>query len=171
MSALNPQLAQVLSDLKPLHEPPPINWWPLSPGWWVLAVLTIGVIVFCVWFLLRFWQRYQYQQHLLDELNQIWLHYQQYQQTSTYLHHANQYLKRTLLQTQSRANIASLCGQQWLQVLDQASQSNAFTDGVGQALGTMSYQPNPHCNTERLHALLINWTKKASWLNYTGPGY
>ncbi|RDH43960.1 DUF4381 domain-containing protein [Zooshikella ganghwensis] len=171
MNALNPQLTQALSELKPIHEPPPISWWPLSPGWWILAVMAIAVIIFCGWHLFRYWQRFQHKRRLLAELDKIWQHYQQHQATSTYLHQANQYLKQTLLQTQSRANIASLSGQQWLKILDQASHSKAFTEGVGQALGVTSYQPNPLCNTEHLHALLINWTKKASWLNYTGPGY
>ena len=28
-----------LAQLRDIHLPEPILWWPLAPGWWVLIVL------------------------------------------------------------------------------------------------------------------------------------
>jgi hypothetical protein len=34
-----------LAQLSPSHAPPPAGWWPLAPGWWVLALLTLVALV------------------------------------------------------------------------------------------------------------------------------
>lgn len=37
--------AQVLSQLRDISEPSPIGLWPLAPGWWILSVLIIFVVI------------------------------------------------------------------------------------------------------------------------------
>ncbi|MFT4768733.1 MAG: hypothetical protein ACI8RN_001871, partial [Glaciecola sp.] len=29
----------IVSMLEPLREPGAVHWWPLAPGWWVLAIM------------------------------------------------------------------------------------------------------------------------------------
>jgi len=36
MSEENP-----LVNLKDIHLPPPVSFWPPAPGWWILALLMI----------------------------------------------------------------------------------------------------------------------------------
>ncbi|MBT3527943.1 MAG: DUF4381 domain-containing protein, partial [Porticoccaceae bacterium] len=31
-----------LAELRGIHLPDPISWWPLAPGWWVLIVIFIA---------------------------------------------------------------------------------------------------------------------------------
>lgn len=35
--ALAPELAKQLEQLRDIHLPADISWWPLAPGWWALA--------------------------------------------------------------------------------------------------------------------------------------
>lgn len=43
-----------LSQLRDIHTPDPISWWPLAPGWWILAGLIIlGLIVLVRWLIKR----------------------------------------------------------------------------------------------------------------------
>ncbi|MFK8042580.1 DUF4381 domain-containing protein [Congregibacter sp.] len=43
----------IIGMLEPLREPPAVHWWPLAPGWWLLALLSLGLIVYG---LLRLWR-------------------------------------------------------------------------------------------------------------------
>lgn len=43
----NPDL---LSQLRDIHTPAPVGWWPLAPGWWILLILIIiGIAALIVW--------------------------------------------------------------------------------------------------------------------------
>lgn len=41
-----------LDQLEPLIMPPAISWWPLAPGWWLVAVL-LPLLVWGLWRLLK----------------------------------------------------------------------------------------------------------------------
>lgn len=46
----NPTQPDWLAQLAPAHAPPPVGWWPLAPGWWVLLALLIAAAVgICMW--------------------------------------------------------------------------------------------------------------------------
>ncbi|MBT8446978.1 MAG: DUF4381 domain-containing protein [Gammaproteobacteria bacterium] len=34
--------------LEPLRSPPPVSWWPPAPGWWLLAILALALLVFAI---------------------------------------------------------------------------------------------------------------------------
>lgn len=42
---LSPELAAELDKLRDIHLPEAISWWPLAPGWWVLAGLVATAVV------------------------------------------------------------------------------------------------------------------------------
>ncbi len=51
---LTPEMQAQLEQLKGLHLPEPISWWPLAIGWWILiAVFLIATIVGIWWFVNR----------------------------------------------------------------------------------------------------------------------
>ena len=34
----------IINMLEPLREPGAVHWWPLAPGWWVLAILALALM-------------------------------------------------------------------------------------------------------------------------------
>jgi hypothetical protein len=45
-----------LAQLRDIHLPEPILWWPLAPGWWVLIILLLGTFT---WLAIKAMQGYQ----------------------------------------------------------------------------------------------------------------
>jgi len=37
--------ANPLDQLRDIHLPEAVSWWPLAPGWWLLMVLTCLLLV------------------------------------------------------------------------------------------------------------------------------
>ena len=57
-----------LAQLRDIHLPEPILWWPLAPGWWVLIVLCLA---FAIWFISKAVQRWRanlYRRQALQKL-------------------------------------------------------------------------------------------------------
>ncbi|MET0358007.1 MAG: DUF4381 domain-containing protein [Pararhizobium sp.] len=42
---LTPQVQAQLDQLRDIHLPQPVGWWPLAPGWWTLLALVCTVLV------------------------------------------------------------------------------------------------------------------------------
>lgn len=51
---LSPQMLAQLDQLRDIHLPEPVGWWPLAPGWWaLLALVCVLVVAAAIWIWLR----------------------------------------------------------------------------------------------------------------------
>lgn len=68
-NTLTPELLKQLEQLKDIHLPEAVSWWPLAPGWWALAALIVatGVVAIAA----RYARRRSVRYRALAELNQI----------------------------------------------------------------------------------------------------
>ena len=65
-----------LSQLRDIHLPPPISWWPFAPGWWILI---FAVTFASIWLTKTLLQRYRsnlYRRQALKNLSLIILNSQ-----------------------------------------------------------------------------------------------
>jgi hypothetical protein len=63
--------ASPLDQLRDIHLPEPIGWWPLAPGWWILM---IGGCLLLSWLINVFYRRYSaklYRRQALKKLHQL----------------------------------------------------------------------------------------------------
>ena len=42
--------ANPLDQLRDIHLPEPISWWPLAPGWWLLIIIALALMVWATRF-------------------------------------------------------------------------------------------------------------------------
>ena len=66
-----------LEQLRDIHLPQAVHWWPPAPGWWVVAALILALTIWLVRFLQRRYRRQYFRSESLDLLKQIWQNYQQ----------------------------------------------------------------------------------------------
>ncbi len=164
MNVMNPNQQPPL-QLRDIHLPDPVSWWPLAPGWWLVLALIIVVSVLVAVFVRRYRQRHYRRLGLMhltaierDEAIQQ-DHRQLIQQLSKLLRHMSV--------LHYREPCAGLEGQAWLIFLDQPFRKQAepsnqpFSAGVGQCLGTGPYQKDiGDIDTIALFALCRLWIKK-----------
>lgn len=130
---------QILAQLRDVHAPGTLSWWPLAPGWFGLAIL--GLILFaCFIYLYKKRQQKVYRrqttlQHLQKLRHLDEEHYPLvYQELSTLL-------RRIALLTHDRTQVAHLTGEEWLKFLDAQCQTQVFSQDIGRLLLSAPYFP------------------------------
>lgn len=149
-----PPLLSVLHDI---HTPAGVNWWPPAPGWWLL--LLFGLILLIL-FIRQWYRSNNLQRAALTELKRIRKEYQGHRQQNRLSMELNILLRRVALARGPRSLVAGLIGAKWLNFLDQRGGSDEFTRGVGRALSVAPYTPNAEVDTEALLKLAEYWIRR-----------
>ncbi|MAZ40021.1 MAG: hypothetical protein CMF49_07850 [Legionellales bacterium] len=137
----------LLSQLKDIHQPTPVSWWPPAIGWYLL-VIVICITAFIIGKLLyKRWRKYIRKKCALAELKQLKIAYQNTPDV-TYIAQAAVLLKRVMMIKYTRTQVASLTGERWLKILDFVDKSNAYTQGIGRELLSLPYQKNSEAKPE-----------------------
>ena len=156
---MNPTAAATL-DLRDIHAAAAPAFWPPAPGWWVLAVVLLAMLV-----LLGVWgaRRYRIRRHkrqIMDELDKLSDSYS-LENTTGYMTALSTLLRRVALHRYARARVASLTGADWLRFLDDTGGGGEFAGGVGQLLETGPYQQSSReVPADALLALVRRWISK-----------
>ncbi|MFA5700426.1 MAG: DUF4381 domain-containing protein [Desulfuromonas sp.] len=145
-----------LAQLRDIHLPDAVSWWPPAPGWWLVAGVAGLVLVVLGWWLqkrrrsqqLLQWQR-RGQRLALQELER--LRREQLTSPETLVGELSVLLRRVAILHYPASNCAALLGQEWLQFLDrtlgagadggEGFEANPFSAGVGRCLADTPYQP------------------------------
>jgi hypothetical protein len=149
-----------LAQLRDIHSPDPIGWWPPAPGWWLLAALLLAGLALAGWLLYRQYRRNGYRRAAGRELSQAWACLQEQGDADGYVHDLSQILRRTALAAYPAHLVNGLHGQSWLRFLDQTSKNpgDDFSAGAGRDLLVLPYRPVPADKDLRpLHELAMTW--------------
>lgn len=144
------------TSLDRLHDvvaPPPAPWWPLTPGWQIVAIVVGVILVVVLARAFRRWQANRYRREALKLLNP----------GVTPDHELDALLKRVALSAWPRERVASLSGGTWLAFLDRSGRTTDFTTGPGRALEPLAYDarrtPNPE-ESEALRTSVRRWIRQ-----------
>ncbi|RTZ67288.1 MAG: DUF4381 domain-containing protein [Aquificaceae bacterium] len=149
-----------LAQLKDIHLPSDVSWWPLAPGWWGLLVLFCLMIALAVYLYIRS-KRKTKQELIIEQAIQIFHSLQQQSLTpKELLTELSALLRRTAISLYGRDATANLAGQAWLEFLNKHGATQAFTNGVGQAFSDQPYRANVEYNRPALLGLTQHWLQQ-----------
>ena len=150
-----------LAQLRDIHLPQAVSWWPLAPGWWLLMLLLLAglaIVARCLW-LRR--QRNAYRRSGEQELEQLFASWQNSKETRAFLQQLNALLKRVALYSFPRADVAAMNGARWTRFLDQHSADGADTAFSG---GPLEYGPYAATvdgiDVEAVHHSSLRWLRE-----------
>jgi len=155
---MDEQLHQILQQqMRDVHLPEAIGWWPLSWAWWMLIAFLLITLSALSYSLIKKVKRGQYRKRALRELDEHFKSWQSSQDSPEYLQTANQVLKRCVIKFMPEA--AKLSGSAWADTLAQQS-SYPLSKQTQEALAKSVYRANPTIDTPTLHAEITQWLKK-----------
>ncbi|MGZ4994906.1 MAG: DUF4381 domain-containing protein [Methylobacter sp.] len=147
-----------LLDLKDIHEPEAIGWWPPAIGWWILAVLIPLLILLLVWLYKRLTRKTAIKtaNNILAQIKQ-----DQTRDNLQKLSDLSVLVRRVAISMSPRAKAAGLTGRQWLEFLDRSVKGLPFSDGAGRLLADAPYRKTPPTEQElsQLIDLCEDWLK------------
>ena len=140
--------------LHDIHLPPPIDWWPIAPGWWLLCGLLLLLFI-SFWGLRSFYQRRRMRRLAIQQLDRL------ADLSGTPLVTAlSRLLRQAAVIHFPHYDCAGLAGQEWLEFLDRPFTDHPFTAGVGRCLSAAPYQKETQIDAVALVILCRRWLKK-----------
>lgn len=152
--------ADPLEQLRDIHLPAAIGWWPPAPGWWgIVALLLILLACVAIWRIQRY-RKMAYKREALAQWQQINARFLNDRDVAQLLAELSVLLKRTSITRYGRDQAAGLAGEQWLAFLDQTGRCTEFSQGAGRALVTQRYTPQPKVDGTALLNVTLAWLNK-----------
>jgi len=146
-----------LDELKDIHLPTSVDWWPLAPGWWVLAALILVVLALLILKRSRNRKHRQLTQAAIGSLDQ--LAQDKTLDKAEWLKALSSLLRQIVINFHGREAGAGLVGKDWLAYLDRQGGGQEFSQGVGQVIASQPYQQSSDYDREALLKLVRQWVK------------
>jgi hypothetical protein len=147
--------SEALQGLRDIHLPDPVPFWPPAPGWWMLALSIVLLLVIAVWL----WKRHRrtaYRRVALKELRSLRQALANGQAGSPIIAELSILLRRAAITRYGRQQVAALNGTAWLEFLDRTGHTTYFST-QGQALLDAPYRRNTTEQVEPLLSLAQRW--------------
>ncbi|MFQ5597421.1 MAG: DUF4381 domain-containing protein [Nitrospiria bacterium] len=149
-------------QLRDIHLPDPISWWPPAPGWWASLVL-LTVLTSAVYCFLWNKRRWRVRIAAIAELKTISKRFHEAPDTGRLVKDLSVLLRRICMTYVPRSDVAGLTGDPWLRFLDGhvggRNRSLLFSGDVGRALLTAPYQSSATVDGKRLLTLCDQWIR------------
>lgn len=147
----------LLSQLEGLIDPAQTSWWPLAPGWWILALLLVVVLIAVTFLLVKKSRQNAYKKEALNHLNNL-----KSQQQDT-IANINILLKKTAISAYGRQTVSRLTGEDWVHFLIARNTKDKISESDKDQLKTTFceslYTSQKNQTNENLYRFAQNWIK------------
>lgn len=168
-----------LSELADIHVPQEPGLWPPAPGWWILGMVALGLIIWALLLANRRWQRRRRYHYALAELDRCLTAYHENdgspgtddaareQAKLDTINEINAVLRRVALKHFPRSDVASLSGERWVEFLRNNGDASLLDGSQEQALARGRFARHCEARPEDLHATAQRWIRSL-YLTETG---
>ncbi|MDQ7048819.1 MAG: DUF4381 family protein [Enterobacterales bacterium] len=144
-----------LDQLKDIHLPEPVTFFPSAPGWWLLGIIILSIISYLIY------RHYRYKKliRLITPATQEIKQLTQADPSASSLAQLSALLKRISLVYFPKAQVASLQAEPWFEFLNNQSQQHSkqlvtFDNGHKRLLTQAAYERDPKINLDEWKNLL-----------------
>lgn len=140
---------EALAQLKDIHLPEAVGWWPPAPGWYGVMVVIFGLIVLITLLAYRRYLNAQAKKQALVLLKTYIVQYEKDRNTQLMSARVSELLKRVALVYFPRHQVASIHGQEWIDFLSKTGKKIDF-EPVKTMLLDLPFKPNDKTNLDPL---------------------
>jgi hypothetical protein len=146
-----------LAQLRDIHLPEAVSWWPLAPGWWVLAALLVAGFAYTGHYLWQCHQAFSYRRQALQQIKQLPNNSQHQRITALFA-----LLKRVAVSAYPELNLSSLSQAEFIDFLKKTTPKAGF-DKLPTNWQTLFYANNSEVPVELVNQLLLSGTR---WIKH-----
>ena len=140
-------------ELRDIHLPEAVSWWPPAPGWWLLLAL-LALAAVSAWLAWR--RRRSTRYRALVELRRLRAEWRAGLAPRDAVDRIAALLRRTLISHRGRDGYAATSGERWLAQMRDLGPLDEATIGW---LGDARYRPRQDCDVARLLEASEAWLK------------
>jgi hypothetical protein len=149
MNPVSQSTNPLLEQLKDIHLPDPVSWWPLAWPWWLLLTTAIGIIIFTV----LYYKKNAWRKLAIKQLNAF-----ENNNSVEYSLECNRLLKQ-ICYNKIDKSCASLNSMAWLEYLDKQVKHAIFLPQL-QSFAFIPDDPSISIDTNQLKQACLLWIRK-----------
>jgi hypothetical protein len=156
-----------LSELRDIHLPSAISWWPPAIGWWIVLLIFILLLAAGFWWKKRrealknrpvIYSRIEVVDAALAELSGLENNMKAGDDAKAMAADLSRLLRRSAMRlSENPSDVAGLTGEAWLLWLDKQWSKDEFSNGTGRQLIHAQYQAESDINIEAVSRLCHDW--------------
>lgn len=147
---------ELLLQLKDIQPPPAPQWWLIAP-----AYLSAIIVLICLFVLVGVMVRHKKVNRLIQqaqlELEQIKINHRDKGDNPALALNLCRWLKQVSMLAFPQQQLASLCGQRWLDFLDQSCEAVTFANSAGRVFAGSVYCREPEFDAAEAILLCEQW--------------
>ncbi|PQB05579.1 DUF4381 domain-containing protein [Aureitalea marina] len=139
---------KVIPEVEGIIPPDPVSFWPPQPGWYVVMVVLLALLIWLIVKMMKKYRRNAYRRMGYQQLEDL----KSAEVDQASLIQLNNLLKAASIEAYSREEVASLSGSKWAEFLSSSCKTDPFTPEHKNLISKGSFDQS-----------LIENTKPESW--------
>ena len=148
-----------LAQLRDIHLPPSISWWPMAPGWYLVLLIALVLILYLACYLHKKNRHAKPKKQALALLEIYKQDYERDKNTQVTSARISELLRRVALVYFPRSQVASIYGEDWIGFLKNTSEGIEFQQ-LKVLLLELPFKPSEEVNLQPLIKAAESWIKQ-----------